>query len=160
MAEEEFLNKLANKIEILLFLEAEEIKIDDIVKKTKAKKEEVEKAISILIEKYNKIDTTLTIIKRNNSYLMTIKPQYLQMAKEFTKERELTKSELSILVLVEKNKGIKKALLAKKLGKHVYNTIKKLVKNGFLTEEKKGKNTYLWVTEKYANYKKSIEDTK
>ena len=45
MAEEE----LVNKIEILLFLEAEEIKIDDIVRKTKAKKEEVEKAINILI---------------------------------------------------------------------------------------------------------------
>jgi chromosome segregation and condensation protein ScpB len=156
MAEEE----LVNKIEILLFLEAEEIKIDDIVRKTKAKKEEVEKAINILIEKYNKIDTTLTIVKRDNSYLMTIKAKYLPLAKEFTKERELTKSELSILVLVEKNNGIKKALLAKKLGKHVYKVIKKLVKNGFLREEKKGRNTHLWITEKYINYKNEIEKIK
>ena len=150
------IEQLAKKIEIMLFLEGEEVNINEIAKRTKAKKEEIESAINFLREKYNNMDITLTILKRGDSYLMTIKPSYIDIARTFTRERELTKKELSLLVIIDKNKGIKKALLAKRLGKHVYSLIKKLKKAGFLKEEKKGRDTFLWTTEKYEEYKKEI----
>jgi len=143
---------IKNVLEILLFLNAEEMSISDIMKKIKAKKEVIEDALNKLIEQYEKSDTCLTIMKRGDSYIMTIKPQYLDIAKGLSKARDLTKKELALLAIIEKNEGIKKSVLAKKLGNHIYISLKELVKKGFLIEEKGKKETKLWTTRKYKDY--------
>ncbi|MEM4296173.1 MAG: SMC-Scp complex subunit ScpB [Candidatus Anstonellales archaeon] len=143
---------LKNIVEIILFLSADEVSIDEIAKRAKAKREDVEQALNELMNEYQNSGSALTIIRRGNHYVMTIKDNFLDIAKKLTHSRELSKKELSLLAIIEKRPGIAKSFLAKKLGPSIYNNIKELVKRGFIIEKKDKKQTQLFITDKYRDY--------
>ncbi len=145
--------KLEKLIEGLLFLTAKEWKAEEIAKLLKADGQEVKEALQKLAERFNNLDIIIAVRKIGDYYSMNVKPEYVPLLKRFIKAKELTRKQARLLAIIEANKGIKKSVLAKKLGSAVYESIGELVKMGFVTEVKEDRTSRLFTTEKYKEYR-------
>ncbi len=139
-------------IESILFLVPDEFSVEELAKRLRIQPSKIKRFLDELKEEYNKRESAITIREVNGYYSMTIKPEYVKYIRKFVREAELSKKELKILVIVDKEGKVLKSKMAKVFGSWVYPVIKSLVERGFIKEIKTGRSSLLVVTEKFRAY--------
>jgi segregation and condensation protein B len=105
-----------------------------------------------LQKRYSQAESSIEIVNEEGKYYMRVKPQYLAYVKDFAQQAEISKHALKTLAFISKNEGIKKSILAKKLGSQIYSDVAELEQKGFIEQKKQGRTTAIFTTEKFKTY--------
>ena len=91
------------------------------------------------------------VIKEGDIWKMSIKPEMTPKVKDLLPP-EMPKSLSKTLAIIAAKKPIKQSMVVKIRGNKAYVHIKKLIKAGFVTADKKGNTQILDITQKFLNY--------
>ncbi len=142
-------------VEALLFA-TNGLTVGEILKKTKLRKQEVEKILEELEMEYLKESKGVHIIKEGEVWKMSVKPEHTHDIKDILPP-EMPKGLIKTLAIIAAKKPIKQSTIIKIRGNKAYGHIKKLEKLGFLTSEKYGTTQMLDLTEKFFSYFSVVE---
>ncbi len=152
---------LLKSIEAILFMSTEPItllKISSILNINSTKT--VDKYTLLLMEDYNKRDSSLRIIKEDDKFFMTIRDMYIPLTTKLKTTTELSKKEMKTLAYVSKREektGILQSQVIGALGVGAYDHIHKLIDMKFINAKKSGRSKLLSTTPKFRDYFK-VED--
>ena len=149
--------ELEKVIEAILFIENESVPIDKFVKKINLDKKNIENALDKLEEKYKISNSALTIIRLEDSYKMSVKPEVsTELSKIYKKKKpskKLTKSILETLAIIAYKQPITKAETEDVRGVNSQAGFKILLEDGFIESAGKknapGKPLMYRTTEKF-----------
>lgn len=110
------------------------------------------KVIEELRGDYDGRGSALEIIDIEGKYMMRVKSEHLTRVKDFAQDTEISRGALRTLAHISKNDGILKSSLVKRLGSRVYGDVKELVGAAFVKQQKSGRSSKLWLTEKFKKY--------
>lgn len=101
---------------------------------------------------YEKRGSAIEILEVNGKYSMRVRNDYIGRVKEFAQDAEISRHALRTLAFLSKHDGMLKSTLVKKLGTTIYQDVKELVEAGFVKQQKAGRSSKLWLTEKFKKY--------
>jgi segregation and condensation protein B len=147
---------LLKSIEAILFMSTEPItvtKMSSILNITSTKT--VSNYITMLMEDYNKRDSSLRIIKDEDKYFMTIHDKFIPLTIKLKTTTELSKNEMKTLAYISKREGktgIMQSQVIGALGVSAYDHIHKLIEMKFLNSKKSGRSKLISTTQKFRDY--------
>lgn len=147
---------LLKSIEAILFMSTEPItvtKISSILNISSTKT--VNKYVSMLMEEYNKRDSSLRILREDDKYFMTIYDNFIPLTTRLKTTTELSKNEMKTLAYISKREektGILQSKVIGALGAGAYEHIHKLIEMKFLNAKKSGRSKLLSTTPKFRDY--------
>ena len=112
----------------------------------------VEDLIKKLNEEYEKNGNAMTIRKIENSYQMSLRDDYFNVVSGLAKEAEIRSGALKVLAYISKHEPVLQSDMAKIFGSTIYDYVKELSQNGFLSCEKKGVSKQIKTTQKFKDY--------
>ncbi|VVC01902.1 Segregation and condensation protein B [uncultured archaeon] len=112
----------------------------------------VAQRLDALKAKYDAAGSSIEIALEEGKYYMRLRPEYVNYVKEFAQEGEISRHALRTLAYISKNEGMKKSLLADRLGSTIYQDVAELVEKGFLLQKKSGRSSALSTTPKFKSY--------
>jgi segregation and condensation protein B len=149
--------------EAALFMSPEPLTLDELTKIMNAASFSVSlKILDDLIGEYEKKDTSLEIVKTDDSrYVMRVKGDFLDNVSHLAVSTEMTKAVLRTLGLIAAKQPVKQSLVVAIIGNKAYNYVGELENNGFVRAKKFGNTKILETTEKFDNYfGKDVEQIK
>jgi len=138
-------------VEAILFTSPEALNAKRIARIANTSVEEVERAISELIEEYSSRDSAIEVIEVGGKYLMRVKPEYHAYVERFA-EKDMDRGTLRTLAVIALKQPIMLSKLAKVRGNKCYEHVRKLEEMGLIKAEKKGRTRLLRTTKKFALY--------
>lgn len=105
-----------------------------------------------LRKEYEERNSAVEIMEIDGKYSMRVRNDYVDRVKEFAQDTEISKPGLRTLAFVSKHNGMLKSELCKKIGTQVYQDVKELVGSGFIKQQKAGRTSKLWLTDKFKKY--------
>jgi len=105
-----------------------------------------------LKKEYDERGSAIEINEIDGKYEMRVRSAYIERVKEFAQEAEISKAALRTLAFIAKHDGILKSELVKKIGTQIYEDVKELTESGFVRQQKAGRTTKLFLTEKFRKY--------
>ncbi|MFT4303332.1 MAG: SMC-Scp complex subunit ScpB [Candidatus Woesearchaeota archaeon] len=146
--------ELKKKIEAILFSIGRKIHIDELLKMIKEK--DKAKVIAGLIElkqKYNNDDNnSLMILQDGDFWKLTIKDQYIDVAKEIGVETELTKTVMETLAVIAYKYPILQSDVIKIRTNKAYDHLSELETLGYIQRERYGRTKQIKLTQKFFDY--------
>lgn len=136
-------------VEAILFASSRPVSIEDIMKSSGKKREEIKKAIEELKKFYK--NSSIEIAMINGRYAMQIRNEYADYAREFAPV-ELSKSHIKTLALIAYHQPIKQSELKKMIGSSVYDYVKLLAEKGFINARKEGRTKIIQVSQHFYDY--------
>ncbi|MEM4554546.1 MAG: SMC-Scp complex subunit ScpB [Candidatus Anstonellaceae archaeon] len=112
----------------------------------------VAERLDSLAKRYSETGSAIEIALEEGKYIMRLRPAYVGFVKEVAKEGEISRHALRTLAYIAKNEGIKKSVLAARLGSGIYKDVEELSSKGFLLQKKEGRSKALFTTEKFKAY--------
>lgn len=145
---------IRKKIEAILFSLGRKISVQELSKMIKIK--DNGKIVACLIElkkKYNDDpDNSLMILQDGDDWKLTIKDQYIDVAKEIGIETELSKSVMETLAIIAyKNPVIQSDVIKVRTNK-AYDHLKELEELGYITREVWGRSKKIRLAPKFFEY--------
>lgn len=140
-------------IEALLFMSPKAVSIEDL-KKTLAINDEkkVEEIALNLMGEFNSRDSSLEIIRLEGSFQMKVKAPFDEKVGYLAKQQLFHKGVMKTLALIAFKQPIKQSDLVKYRNVKAYDHIAKLLEEGFITKESKGKTYIVKTTRKFLDY--------
>lgn len=148
--------ELLKSIEAVLFMSTEPLsltKLSSILNFPSTKT--LSKYVTIIMEDYNKRDSSLMIVKDEDKYFMTIRDNYISLTTKLKTTTELSKQEMKTLAYISKREGktgILQSQVIGALGSGGYEHIAKLVEMKFINSKKSGRSSLLTTTQKFRDY--------
>ncbi|MCX8196754.1 MAG: SMC-Scp complex subunit ScpB [Candidatus Micrarchaeota archaeon] len=140
-------------IEAALFMSSKPLSVQELAKIVGiAAPGYIAQRLDALAQRYEQTGSAIQIAQEEGRYTMRLKPLYVGFVKEIAKEGEISKHALKTLAYISRNEGIKKSVLAQKLGSTIYKDVAELVQKGFLTQKKEGRTKALFTTDKFKSY--------
>lgn len=167
------MDKLTHHIEALIFVAENALSLKDIKNcldeqfDTKFKKEEIEKAISKLSEKYQSDDFAVEVVEISNGFRFMTKGAYYPIVATFLKQstkKKLSKSALETLSIIAYKQPVEKSELEKIRGVSCDYSIQKLLEKELVEiagrSDGPGRPLLYSTSEKFMDYfgLKSIQD--
>lgn len=158
--------QLMQKIEAALFLSANYLDVDQLVRVTNVNPLMVKEMVDKLMEKYNKEDSSIMINKREVEgkpvYKMDVKKEFHNLVnKMVTGEAEFTKSEQETLAIIAYKQPIKQSSIVRIRSNKAYDHIKHFISTGLVKSKRLGRTYELSLSEDFYNYfnldKKELE---
>jgi segregation and condensation protein B len=143
-------NKLA-LLEAILFTTDEPLKIEKLQKDLKAQKEEIEKMLEILKDKYNKSDFGIKL-SDIGGYKLVVKPEYVSKVSHLTPHADLSRGLLRVLSIIAYHEPIKQSDIVKVVGNRTYEYVKELEEHGLIKSERKSRTKLLSTTPHFEDY--------
>ncbi|NYZ75798.1 SMC-Scp complex subunit ScpB [Candidatus Micrarchaeota archaeon] len=112
----------------------------------------VQNKLKELQQEYGQRGSAIVISFEDGGYIMRLKPEYERKVSDLAKEAELSRGAIKTLAVIAKNDGMAQSKLAKMIGSSVYDHVKELVEEDFITAEKKGRTKVLKTTKKFKEY--------
>jgi|SRR5271157_4134829 len=112
----------------------------------------VQDRLKELQQEYEQRRSAIVISFEDGGYIMRLKPEYEAKVSGLAKEAELSRGALKTLAVIAKNDIMPQSKLAKMIGSSVYDHVKELIENDFITAEKKGRTKLLRTTKKFKDY--------
>ena len=112
----------------------------------------VSQRLDALAKRYDDADSAVEIAYEENKYYMRLRLTYVNAVKEFAQQGEISRHALRTLAYISKSEGVKKSLLADRLGSTIYQDIAELVEKGFVHQKKQGRTKTLHTTPKFKMY--------
>lgn len=147
--------KSMRMVEAALFSAGRAIAIQEIQDATPLKKEEIKKALNMLITEYSKKkakdETSLEISKAGDKYVMQLGSEYAQYGKKLAK-MEVPKKLLKVLSLIVYYQPVKQSELKSMIGNSIYEYVRELKNLGFIKTKKAGRTFCLETTNYFYEY--------
>lgn len=112
----------------------------------------VSQRLDTLRKRYDDAGSAVEIAFEENKYYMRLRLTYVNAVKEFAQQGEISRHALRTLAYISKTEGMKKSLLADRLGSTIYQDIAELVEKGFVHQKKNGRTKTLHTTPKFKMY--------
>jgi segregation and condensation protein B len=112
----------------------------------------VQDKLKELQNEYEQRGSSIVISFEDGGYIMRLKPEYERKVSGLAKEAELSRGAIKTLAVIAKNDGMPQSKLSKMIGSSVYDHVKELVEEDFITAEKKGRTKLLRTTKKFKEY--------
>lgn len=146
--------EIRKKIEAILFSIGRKASTDELSKMTKIKdKGKLVAALLELKKKYNNDDNnSLMILQDGDNWKLTIKDQYIDVAKEIGIETELTKSVMETLAVIAYKNPIIQSDVIKARTNKAYDHLRELEEMGYITREVWGRSKKIKLTQKFFDY--------
>ncbi len=140
-------------IEAILFMSPKSVSTDDFAKNLGLKNSAEAETIALeLMNEFNSRDSALEIVKLDDSFQMKVKQPFDSKVGHLASEQLFHKGIMKTLALIAFKQPIKQADLVKYRNVKAYDHIAKLVEEGFITRESKGRTYILKTTRKFLEY--------
>jgi len=143
------------EIEALLFA-TNGLTLDEISERTGIDKKITEELLEDLELEHEKDERGIHVIQEGKLWKMGIKPEMTPQIKDLLPP-ELPKGLTKTLAVIAAKKPVRQSTIVKIRGNKAYDHVKKLVKSGFITSDKKGNTQILDLTQKFFDYFKVSE---
>ena len=140
-------------IEAVLFVSAKFLTIPELVSLTDLNPIIIRHLIEKLQEKYEKIDSAIEIVEKNEMYKMDVGGEYSNIiTKLATGKGEFTKAEQETLAIIAYKQPIKQSVVIKIRGNKAYDHIKKFSDLNLIKRKKAGHTHELTLSDDFYDY--------
>jgi len=141
------------KVEAILFISGKFLSLQELITLTDLNPVIIEELIEILQEKYEKQDSAIEIIKKNNLWKMDVRQEYHDIINKLAGGRsEFTKAEQETLAIIAFKQPIKQSVIIKIRGNKAYDHIKKFFDLGLIKKKKEGHTHILTLSDDFYDY--------
>jgi len=138
-------------LEAALFTTTEPLNIEDLQKTTKIRREELERLMKILEEKYSSAESGIKL-STVGGYRLMVKEAFEEKVSHLTPHADLSRGLLRVLSIIAYHEPIKQADIVKIVGNRVYDYVKELEEKGLVKTEKKSRTKVLSLTPQFEEY--------
>ncbi len=141
------------KVEAIFFVSGRFLNMQELISLTDLNPIILQELIEKLIEKYEKNDSAIEIIEKNNMWKMDVKPQYQWMINKLAGgSSEFTKAEQETLGIIAFKQPIKQSVIIKIRGNKAYEHINKFAELGLIKKKKTGHTNELSLSDDFYDY--------
>ena len=144
--------ELKKRVEAVLFAAGRRMRLSEIAKVVREKEEDVKKAISALIEGYQKSDSPMMILEEGEFYKMTVRERYLGYVKKIVPKTDMSKSVMETLATIAWKAPVLQSEVIRIRTNKAYDHIDQLEEAGFISKKKQGKSYLIMLTQKFYDY--------
>lgn len=144
-------------IEALLFA-TNGFTLDEISKRSGLDKKTAEEILEELELEHEKDERGIHVIQEGSIWKMSVKPEMTIQVRDLLPP-ELPAGLTKTLAIIAAKKPVRQSIIVKIRGNKAYGHVKRLVKLGFITSEKKGNTMLLDITQKFFDYFRVSEDS-
>ena len=145
--------KNLKKLEAALFISARWVSLSELVTLTDLNPLLLKELIEKLQDKYNTEDSSIEILKQENSWKMDVKQEYRKMINKLaTGSSEFTRAEQETLAVIAYKQPVKQSIVVKIRGNKAYEHIKKFREAGLLNAKKTGHTYELNLSSDFYDY--------
>lgn len=141
------------KIEAALFISARYLSVPELVELTDVNPLLLQELLEKLRDYYQKLDSSIEIISKNNIWKMDIKQEYFEMINKLaTGKAEFTKAEQETLAIIAYKQPAKQSVIIKIRGNKAYDHIKHFIDIGLVKSKRAGHTLELNLSESFYDY--------
>lgn len=141
------------KIEAALFLSARFLNLQELVLLTDINPIMLKELIIKLIEKYNKEDSAIEIISKENIWKMDVSKDYIGMVNKLaTGTSEFTKAEQETLAIIAYKQPVKQSVIVNIRGNKSYDHIRRFIEIGLVQAKRLGHTKELKLSDDFFDY--------
>lgn len=140
-------------LEAVFFVSGRFLKMQEIISLTDLNPILIQDLIEKLKEKYNKENSALEIIEKNEMWKMDVRQEYSHIINKLaTGSAEFSKAEQETLALVAFKQPIKQSVVIKIRGNKAYDHLKKFAEIGLIKKKKTGHTYELSLSDEFYDY--------
>jgi len=141
------------KLEAVFFVSGRFLSMQDLISYTNFNPVVIRGLIERLQEKYDKIDSAMEIVEKNNMWKMDVRKDYSHVINQFaTGSSEFSKAEQETLAIIAYKQPIKQSVIIRIRGNKAYDHIKKFVELNLLKKKRKGRTHELSLSDEFYDY--------
>lgn len=152
-------------LEAMLFTTHEPMNMSELEKNLHMRKEDIEKLLEMLKQKYCSNDSGISLSDMGG-YRLVVKGDYVQKVSHLTPHADLSRGLLRVLAIIAYHEPISQSDIVKVIGNRTYDYVKNLEDHGLIKTERKSRTKILSTTPQFEEYfgtrredlKKVIED--
>lgn len=138
-------------LEAVLFTTSEPLTAEELEKTLKMKREDLEKLLHILRQKYAPEDSGIKL-SEIGGYRLVVKHEYTDKVSHLTPHADLSRGLLRVLSIIAYHEPIAQSDIVKVVGNRTYEYVKELETRGLLKSEKKSRTKLLRTTPHFEEY--------
>ena len=143
-------------IEALLFA-TNGLTLDDIAKRTGMNKKAAEEILEELELEHETDERGIHVIQEGSIWKMSVKPEMTVQIRDLLPP-DLPAGLTKTLAIIAAKKPVRQSIIVKIRGNKAYDHVKKLVKLGFITAERRGNTQILDLTQRFFDYFRVTEE--
>lgn len=141
------------KLEAVFFVSGRFLSMQELISLTDLNLIILEELIEKLQEKYEKQDSAIEIVKKNNLWKMDVKLEYQNVINKLAGGKsEFTKAEQETLAIIAFKQPIKQSVIIKIRGNKAYDHIKKFTELNLIKRKKEGHTHILTISDDFYDY--------
>ena len=141
------------KVEAALFISARFLNLQELVMLTDVNPLMVKELLNKIIDRYNRDDSAIEIIIKDNMWKMDVKAEYVSMINKLaTGSAEFTKAEQETLAVIAYKQPVKQSVVINIRGNKAYEHIKHFIDIGLLQSKRMGHTLELHLSEEFFDY--------
>ncbi|MCK4647552.1 SMC-Scp complex subunit ScpB [Candidatus Pacearchaeota archaeon] len=141
------------KLEAVFFVSGRFLNMQELISFTDLNPIIIKEFIEKLQEKYDKDDSAIEIVKKNDLWKMDVKPGYSNIINRIaTGSSEFSNAEKETLAIIAYKQPIKQSVIIKIRGNKAYEHIKKFVELGLVKKKKLGHTHELFLSDEFYDY--------
>ena len=149
------------KLEAVFFVSGRYLSMQDLISLSDLNPIIIRELIEKLQEKYNKNDSAIEIVEKNNLWKMDVKPEHQYLINKLaTGSAEFAKAEQETLAIIAYKQPIKQSVIIKIRGNKAYDHIKKFFDLGLIKKKKTGHTYELSLSDDFYDYFNIESNTK
>jgi segregation and condensation protein B len=151
--EEESEIKNLKKVEAALFISARFLNLQELVLLTDVNPLMLKELLTRLVEKYNREDSAIEIISKDEMWKMDVRQEYVGMINKLaTGTSEFTKSEQETLAVIAYKQPVKQSVVVNIRGNKSYDHIKNFIDIGLVQYKNIGHTKELKLSDDFFDY--------
>jgi len=141
------------KLEAIFFVSGRYLSMQDLISLSDLNPIILKELIEKLQEKYNKNDSAIEIVEKNNLWKMDVKPDYQYIINKIaTGNAEFVKAEQETLAIIAYKQPIKQSVIIKIRGNKAYDHVKKFFDLGLIKKKRTGHTYELSLSDEFYDY--------
>ncbi|MBR9704780.1 SMC-Scp complex subunit ScpB [Candidatus Pacearchaeota archaeon] len=141
------------KVEAALFISARFLNLQDLVMLTDINPLMLKELLQKLIDRYNRDDSAIEIIIKENMWKMDVRQDYVPMINKLaTGSAEFTNAEQETLAVIAYKQPVKQSVIIKIRGNKAYEHIKHFIEIGLVMSKKAGHTKDLRLSDEFFEY--------
>ncbi len=138
-------------LEAVLFTTSEPLSIDELQKLLKMRRDEIEKMLAKLREKYSSPEHGFRLSEAGG-YRLIVKEDFVEKVSHLTPHADISRGLLRVLSIIAYHEPIKQSDIVKVIGNRTYEYVKELESRGLVRSERKSRTKVLVTTQHFEEY--------
>lgn len=140
-------------LEAIFFVSGKFLSMQEIVSLSDLNPLIIRELMGKLKEKYNRDDSAIELVERDNLFKMDVKQEYYFLINKLAGgSSEFSKAEQETLAIIAYKQPIKQSVIIKIRGNKAYDHIKKFLQLGLLKSKKEGHTNILSLSDEFYDY--------